>query len=409
MRARGVKRAVRSAAALVLAVSLIAAGFGAAPGGAQTTRDVAVRNSFFDPSTLGADPGDPIVWTWAPGSFTHTVTANDGSFSSGPQTSGTFSITYTGGVVAYRCEVHGFIDASGACVGMCGIVRGVDLTPPPPPVITQPAEGASLDRSDVTVAGTTSADTAAVRLREAGVVRAEVAAAGGVWSTVAGFTTGTHTVDATAHDSAGNESGPSTPVTFSVVDTTPPPPPVITQPADGTWLKATTVTVAGTASTDTLTVRLSEDGVLLRQVPAGGTWSTALVFAAGPHALEATALDGAGNESLPSARVSFTIDVTPPEGTITSPSNHAVVLSPVTFAGGARDNFSVARVRLTVWDRLRNTRRELLLATCSGCPAADVNWTLTVILPAGLHQAWVTVEDRALNVSMSAPVTFLVL
>lgn len=389
---------------------LLVVGMVAAPGRAQTTRNVTVRDFLFDPSPLTADPGDPIVWTWAPDSFTHTVTAHQGdTFDSGPRSTGTFSATYVGGTVRYRCTIHSFLNAAGACSGMCGVIVQPDFIPPPPPAITEPTDGAALSTSQVTVAGTASADTVTVRLKEGGAGLQEIPVSGGSWSTVQGFAAGSHTILATALDAAGNESGPSNQVSFTVTDTIPPPAPSITQPPDGSWFRGTSVTVAGRAFGDTVKVRLKETGSVLDEIPVlGGNWSTTRSFSSGRHSILATALDGAGNESGPSNQVIFTVDTTPPAATMTAPSDYQVLLSPVRFEGTGTDDFLVSGVLVTIWNRLRNTR-ETIPASCTGCGSPAATWSLVRNLPLSVYSAWVTVVDAAGNEASTAPVTFAAL
>jgi plastocyanin len=61
----------------------------------------------FAPPTVTTTVGTKLTWTNA-GPSNHTVTANDGSFDSGPiQLNGSFSFTPTKpGTYAYRCTIH---------------------------------------------------------------------------------------------------------------------------------------------------------------------------------------------------------------------------------------------------------------------------------------------------------------
>jgi plastocyanin len=73
----------------------------------------------FDPKEITVPVGTTVVWENS-SSLRHTVTADDGSFDSGPLGAGdTFEFTFTqAGVVPYHCEFHG---AAGG-VGMSGTI-----------------------------------------------------------------------------------------------------------------------------------------------------------------------------------------------------------------------------------------------------------------------------------------------
>jgi plastocyanin len=68
---------------------------------------VAIRGFAFDPPATSVAVGSEITWTNADPA-PHTVTADDGSFDSGPLgQGGTFSTTFNeAGDVAYACSIH---------------------------------------------------------------------------------------------------------------------------------------------------------------------------------------------------------------------------------------------------------------------------------------------------------------
>lgn len=73
----------------------------------SSAADVTIDNFAFGPSTLEVATGTEVTWTNKQGS-PHTITADDGSFTSDnvPQ-DGTFSFTFlTPGTYAYHCEIH---------------------------------------------------------------------------------------------------------------------------------------------------------------------------------------------------------------------------------------------------------------------------------------------------------------
>lgn len=79
----------------------------AAPALAATVPATVIDNAY-QPQTITVAVGDVVVWTNT-GQRQHTVTADNGSFNSGPMTSGqTFSQTFnTPGTFAYFCAFHG--------------------------------------------------------------------------------------------------------------------------------------------------------------------------------------------------------------------------------------------------------------------------------------------------------------
>jgi len=89
------------------------------PTSARADTSVSVGDNSFSPQTITIAPGDTVTWT-NNGSMSHTVTADDSSYSSGTLSPGnTFSHTYgTAGTFPYYCQFHG---APGG-VGMSGKV-----------------------------------------------------------------------------------------------------------------------------------------------------------------------------------------------------------------------------------------------------------------------------------------------
>jgi plastocyanin len=88
-------------------------------GSSYGSNSVAVYDNYFSPKTITITAGTTVVWTNY-GSMSHTVTADDNSFTSGNLNPGAvFSKTFTtAGTYAYHCIYHGGIGGS----GMSGIV-----------------------------------------------------------------------------------------------------------------------------------------------------------------------------------------------------------------------------------------------------------------------------------------------
>lgn len=125
------------------------------------------NSNSYSPNVLGASSGDSITWNWNPTFQTppeHTVTGwtGGGSFTdfNSPFLSSTnpsYTATYNGGIIFYRCTNHSWADSDfpgyeGVCHGMCGVVTDfVPSAPPATPTITGPAEGSSTTRPEKVV------------------------------------------------------------------------------------------------------------------------------------------------------------------------------------------------------------------------------------------------------------------
>lgn len=136
----------RFALATVLTLLLSALpGLLAPAAAAGVTHKVTVTDHSFTPAELHIEPGDTVVWTFL-GAATHTVTAEDGSFHSGQQASGTFTWSHRvedgEGRHPYLCQIHG-------SMGMTGVIVVGD----PPPVeelvgtVFVPSDGIPLEQA----------------------------------------------------------------------------------------------------------------------------------------------------------------------------------------------------------------------------------------------------------------------
>lgn len=74
---------------------------------AATPNTVSIENFSFNSASLTVPAGTKITWT-NNDNVTHTVTADDNSFSSGNLAKGaTFSMTFTtAGTYSYHCQIH---------------------------------------------------------------------------------------------------------------------------------------------------------------------------------------------------------------------------------------------------------------------------------------------------------------
>jgi plastocyanin len=95
---------------------------------------VELRDFAFGPRSVTVQPGGTVRWVMRGTDPTHTVTALNGAFDSGPvftQNGATFTRTFpaaeAGRTFEYRCTAHA------ACCSMQGSVRVGENAPPPGP------------------------------------------------------------------------------------------------------------------------------------------------------------------------------------------------------------------------------------------------------------------------------------
>lgn len=129
---------------------------------------------------------------------------------------------------------------------------------------------------------------------------------------------GEHTFEVRATDAHGNVESPVQSYTWEI-DTTAPAKPVVTAPVGASTTADNTPTISGTAEPNS-SVLIFVDGNPIGPVTANGSgqWTiTSATLIDGTHNVTAQATDDAGNTSAPADTVVFTVDTTPPGGTIT--------------------------------------------------------------------------------------------
>jgi len=204
-----------------------------APLGARADSAViTVGNTFFSPDVSFLDAGTDVTFDWVQGE--HRLRAYRGAtWDSGLRASpATFQIPFTGGTVRYRCTIHSRIDASGSCLGMCGIITDdpdIDLTRPivevtaprsgevlvPVPVVDSGRrairfpvriEGRALDDTIVEAVGVRWWDNAGRSFDVVADCDDCTEAASVSWFTEVSLLPGTYLVEASAADPSGNRA-----------------------------------------------------------------------------------------------------------------------------------------------------------------------------------------------------------
>ncbi|MBW8686961.1 Ig-like domain-containing protein [Chitinophaga rhizophila] len=221
-----------------------------------------------------------------------------------------------------------------------------------------------------TIAGTTSAD-----------------ASGNYTFTFPTLADAPYTVSVTATDAAGNTSARS-PVLNFTVDTQPPTVPTLNGTAILTGDNTPTITGATDPNTS---VTIFRDGIAVGTVTSNGsgnftyTFSPALPDAT--YVITATATDAVGNESVPSAPLSLTIDATAPAAPVITTDRLVTNNNTPTITGTAEANSTVTIYSGTI---VAGT----LTATSSG----TFSYTFTTLAD-GVYAVSATATDAAGNVS----------
>jgi len=216
--------------------------------------------------------------------------------------------------------------------------------------------------------------------------------------TYTGLPDGSHTFEVRARDAASNvDPTPASQVWTS--DATAPATPVIVTPAEGAALSNAAVNLSGTAEAGT-SVEIHEAAALIATATADGSgnWSVTHSFTDGPHAVNATAHDAAGNASPASADRNFTVDTTAPAApVIVAPAEGAAFTSGNVPVSGTAEPGSTVTVNEG--------------AATVGTDVADItgNWSVSGTFADGSHTITATAVDEVGNSSpASAPRSFTV-
>ena len=291
---------------------------------------------------------------------------------------------------------------------------GVDVTAPClagdadcafPLVIVRPAEGAEVNVARPDFAGSGEPGTTVTVRQDGATLCQATVAADGSWRCAATveLPDGPHTVTVTAADAAGNVSGELT-RHFGVDTTTTTP--VVTKPAEGEFVNAAGgFETAGQAEPGSVVTVRDETGATLCHATADaqGVWACAVPpstgLPEGPHTLQVTSVDRAGNVSDPAER-RFTVDNTAPSpAVIDAPKDGSAVndRQPTVAGHGAEPG---ATVTVTGGDG----------NTCAATADASGRFScrLPQPLPDGPGSVTVVVTDAAGNASDPATSRFTV-
>ncbi|MFI9488503.1 Ig-like domain-containing protein [Promicromonospora sp. NPDC052451] len=283
------------------------------------------------------------------------------------------------------------------------ITVAVDTTAPAPPVITSPADGDRTDDNTPTIEGTGEPGATVTIIIDGEPVGETVVGDDGTWS----FTPTTplsesdHEITATQTDPAGNDSGPSDPVTVTV-DALPPAPPAITSPTDRTLTNDSTPTIEGTGEPGA-TVAIIIDGEPVGETVVGddGTWTftPTTPLPDGDREITATQTDTDGTVSDPAdPPIVITVDTTPPATpVVTSPTPGSTTTDNTPTISGTGEPGSTVTI--------------IIDGKPAGTAVVDENgnWTFTpsTSLGRGEHTIAVQQTDPAGNTSdRSEPVAF---
>ncbi|MBJ7353725.1 MAG: hypothetical protein JHC98_02785 [Thermoleophilaceae bacterium] len=203
---------------------------------------------------------------------------------------------------------------------------------------------------------------------------------------------GSHTFEVRATDTHGNTESPAQSYTWTV-DATPPAKPVVTVPTAGITTSDNTPTISGTAEPNS-SVQVFVDGNSVGTATANGSgaWTiNSTTLTDGPHNATARATDEAGNISADSDAVAFTVDTTPPGGSVAE--------VPGSGGGGTNPTFNISTPDGTA----------TIACSLDGSPSTPCSspFTPTGTLAPGTHTLVVTFTDPVGNVT-TRTITFVI-
>ncbi len=250
--------------------------------------------------------------------------------------------------------------------------------------ISSPAEGAEVSNSPVTVTGIASPATVTVKVNG---LSAPVASDGS-FSIGVPLTVGSNAITAVASRAGSDPASDTVNVTLLASGDVTSPVVVITNPLTGADFTFSPIPVTGTVDDNTAEVTVNGVNALV----VNGTFSATVPLIEGANQLAATATDPADNVGTDLISVNLNTegvdDTEPPEATIESPSNNAVVTSsPITVTGFINDGLAVA--------------------TLNGVSVPSGDFELEVALVEGQNLLTLTATDPAGNTTNTSIVVTL--
>lgn len=312
----------------------------------------------------------------------------------------------------------------------------VDTTAPLLPVITLVTDdmapgigaitnGQSTNDPTPTFSGTAEAGATITLYENNTVLGTTTVLANGTWSvTTSTLGSGTHTITAVATDAAGNASPPTGGFTLTV-DTSAPATPTLATVVDdvaggafgnlnnGQISNDSRPTLNGTAEVGS-TVSIYDGNTLLGTTTAGagGAWTftPGTPLSDGSHTLTVTATDAAGNNSPATDSFVIIVDTTAPGAPVI-----VSIIDDVPNITGAVGNGQSTNDTLPTLNGTAEANSTVnifdnntLVASVTANASGNWTWTPTAALGQGTHAYTVNATDAAGNVSITSPISSIV-
>lgn len=264
----------------------------------------------------------------------------------------------------------------------------IDTVAPAAPVVTEPANAATVGLTSPTVRGTAEANAVVTVIVDSVAAGTVVADASGNWTfTTAPLSQGQHSVSATARDAAGNAS-PAAPQVVFTVDTTVLDTSILTGPRTPT--NSASASFSFSSNKNPVTYECSLDMAAFAACANPATFSS---LSDGQHRLEVRARFSATEVDTTPASFLWTVDTMAPVAPVlATPANGAVLSSSmVTITGNAEPNSTVTII---------------LDSGIAGTVTADATGAFSLMLPTTLSEGAHTASARATDAAgNSGPVS----
>ena len=284
---------------------------------------------------------------------------------------------------------------------------------------TEIASGSATNDNTPQLSGTTEAGALVTVYDGDTVIGSTTAGTGGAWSFVSPLlTNGPHALSVTVTDAAGNLSGRSEAVAFTVDTITPAPAAslVITNDAtdttvpNGGFTNDDTPVVSGTAEAGSL-VTIYDGATALGSVTAdaGGSWRfVSRALSQGTHTLSARVTDAAGNVSAPSSTATVVVDTAAPAPvTLAASNNNGSTATPIASNGITNDSTPLLTGTAEAGSRILISDGNTVLGSVTA--GSNGQWSFTTpTLADGPHTLSVTATDAAGNTSEAVLLTLTV-